>query len=101
VFALERITKNRRIVDYAGELIRNRDSLARESRYLDEGCVWVFRVNRAWSRDAAVGGNIARYINHGCRPNCYYEITGHTIWILAALTIEQGVQQTYDYSTVG
>jgi uncharacterized protein len=101
VFALERITKNRRIVDYAGELIRNRDSLARESRYLDEGCVWVFRVNRAWSRDAAVGGNIARYINHACRPNCYYQISGHTIWIRAARTIEPGEELTYDYSTDG
>ena len=33
-----------------------------------EGCIWVFRVNRAWSRDAAVGGNIARFINHSCTP---------------------------------
>ena len=79
VFAAEPITKNTRIVDYAGELIRNRDSGPREARYLEQGCIWVFRINRAWSRDAAVGGNIARFINHACRPNCWFEVAGTTI----------------------
>ena len=55
VFAAEPISKNTRIIDYAGELIRNSRSAARESRYLRQGCIWVFRVNRTWSRDAAVG----------------------------------------------
>ncbi len=101
VFALEPIHKNTRIVDYAGELIRNRDSEAREERYLAEGCIWVFRVNRIWSRDAAVGGNIARFINHACRPNCWIEIVGRTIWIRASRTIRVGEELTYDYATDG
>ena len=63
----EPIAKNTRIIDYAGELVRNSQSEAREDRYLADGCIWVFRVNRTWSRDAAVGGNIARFINHACR----------------------------------
>ena len=73
VFAAEPIAKNTRIIDYAGQLIRNRDSTEREERYLGEGCIWVFRVNRRWSRDAAVGGNIARFINHACKPNCWWK----------------------------
>ena len=101
VFALEPITKNARIVDYAGELIRNRDSEAREERYLAEGCIWVFRVNRTWSRDAAVGGNIARFINHACRPNCWFEVVEQTIWIRASRNIRAGEELTYDYATVG
>jgi hypothetical protein len=56
VFALEPINKNKRIIDYAGELIHNSKSSAREAEYLEEGCIWVFRINRAWSRDAGVGG---------------------------------------------
>jgi hypothetical protein len=60
VFAAEPITKNTRIIDYAGELVRNSRSGAREARYLAKGAIWVFRVNRTWSRDAAVDGNIAR-----------------------------------------
>src|ERR1044071_2552710 len=83
VFALETINKNKRIIDYAGELISNKQSEPREDRYLTNGCIWVFRVNSRWSRDAAVGGNIARYINHSCTPNCWIEVVGKTIWIRA------------------
>ena len=101
MFADEPITKNTRIVDYAGELVRTSESEPREERYLAEGCVWVFRVNRTWSRDAAVGGNIARFINHACRPNCWFEIAGTTIWIRASRTIAAGEELTYDYATVG
>ena len=101
VFAAERITKNTRIVDYAGELIPNTKSASREERYLKQGCIWVFRVNRRWSRDAAVGGNIARLINHACRPNCWWEVVGTTIWIRASRTIEPGEELTYDYATTG
>ena len=101
VFAGQTITKNTRIIDYAGELVRNSQSQARENRYLADGCVWVFRVNRIWSRDAFVGGNIARFINHACRPNCWIEIAGHTIWIRASRTIEAGEELTYDYYTDG
>jgi len=102
VFAAEPIAKNQRIIDYAGELLRNDEACeAREERYLAEGCIWVFRVNRAWSRDAAVGGNIARFINHSCTPNCWWEVVDKTIWIRAARPIRRGEELTYDYSTIG
>jgi SET domain-containing protein len=101
VFALESINKNRRIIEYAGELVRNDQSEGREERYLAEGCIWVFRVNRTWSVDAAVGGNLARFINHSCKPNCWFEIAGTTIWIRAARRIRKGEELTYDYATEG
>jgi SET domain-containing protein len=103
VFALQTINKNKRIIDYAGELINNKQSESREDRYLSKGCIWVFRVNRNWSRDAAVGGNIARFINHSCRPNCWIEVDAktRTIWVRAAKTIRKGQELTYDYNTEG
>lgn len=103
VFALETINKNKRIIDYAGELISNRQSEAREDKYLSKGCIWVFRVNRNWSRDAAVGGNVARFINHSCTPNCWIEVDGktRTIWVRAARQIRKGQELTYDYNTEG
>ena len=85
VFAVEPITKNTRIIDYAGELVRNGPALnAREDGVPRQGCIWVFRLNRAWSRDADVNGNIARFINHACKPNCYFQVIDQTIWIRAA-----------------
>src|SRR5688572_20828102 len=102
VFAVEPISKNTRIIDYAGELVRNgKKCESREARYLREGCIWVFRVNRAWSRDAAVGGNIARFINHSCTPNCWFHVVEKTIWIRAARNIRRGEELTYDYATIG
>ena len=101
VFALEPINKNKRIIDYAGELISNKQSVNREDRYLRKGCIWVFRVNRNWSRDANVDGNIARFINHSCTPNCWFEVVDKTIWIRAARNIRRGEELTYDYSIIG
>ncbi len=97
VFALEPINKNKRIIDYAGELIHNSRSGRREAKYLKEGCIWVFRVNRAWSRDAAVGGNIARFINHSCTPNCYASIVKGHILYMSARAIKAGEELTIDY----
>jgi uncharacterized protein len=102
VFAAEPIAKHARIIDYAGELIRNDEECeAREARYLADGCTWIFRVNRAWSRDASVGGNIARFINHSCTPNCSFEVVDKTIWIKAARAIRRGEELTYNYSIIG
>ncbi len=101
VFAKQRITKNTRIVPYEGELIDHKESYKRETKYLKRGEIWCFTVNRRWVRDAQVGGNIARFINHACRPNCYSQIVGKTIWIRAGRTIEPGEELTYDYYTDG
>ena len=102
VFAGDAIRKNTRIIDYDGELIRNdAECEAREEAYRERGEMWVFRVNRAWSRDANVGGNIARFINHSCSPNCYFEVVDKTIWIKAARNIRRGEELTYDYKPIG
>jgi uncharacterized protein len=101
VFANQRINKNTRIIDYAGEKISHQESLRRERRYMERGLIWCFQINRHWVRDAAVDGNIARFINHSCRPNCYVHIIGDTIWIRAARNIRKGEELTYDYMTDG
>jgi len=101
VFAVEPINKNKRIIDYAGELIDYKESLKRETKYLKRGEIWCFTVNNRRVRDANSGGNFARFINHGCVPNCYTQIVGHTIWIRAARNIKPGDELTYNYHTDG
>ena len=101
VFALEPINKNKRIIDYAGELIDYKESLRRETKYLKRGEIWCFTVNSRWVRDANRGGNDARFINHACKPNCYSHIVGRTIWIRAARNIKAGEELTYNYHTDG
>jgi len=101
VFALEPINKNTRITHYAGEKISHQESLKREVKYLMRGRIWCFQLNRRWVIDAAVGGNVARFINHSCAPNCYVDIRDGIIWIRAARNIRRGEELTYHYNTDG
>src|SRR5690349_19899733 len=99
VYALQTIPKNKRIIDYAGEKISNQESLKRERRYIRTGHIWCFKLTNRTVVDAAVGGNVARFINHSCRPNCYIDIKEGTIWIRAARNIKRGEELTYNYNT--
>tara|TARA_B100000745_G_C20036026_1_gene352877 strand:- start:317 stop:787 length:471 start_codon:yes stop_codon:yes gene_type:complete len=101
VFASESINKNKRIIHYAGEKIRNRDSTSREESYLSRGEIWCFKINHLFTRDAFVGGNVARFINHSCTPNCYSNVIGDTIWIIAGRNISPREELTYNYFTEG
>jgi SET domain-containing protein len=101
VFATSRITKNTRVIHYAGELISNQESLKRERRYIRNGHIWCFKLTNRSVIDAGVGGNVARFINHGCKPNCYIDIKKGVIWIRAARNIRKGEELTYDYNTDG
>lgn len=101
VYAGQTIDEDTRIVEYKGDLISQAEGWRRERRYLPRQRIWIFNIDERWARDAAFGGNIARYINHACRPNCYVDIIGKTIWILASRRIERSEELTYDYNTDG
>ena len=101
MFATETIPKNKRIIDYAGEKIPNKESLKREAKYLAKGHIWCFKLTSRTAVDAMVGGNNARFINHSCKPNCYVQIIDGVIWIRAAKTIRKGTELNYDYNTDG
>jgi len=101
VYATEIIPKNKRIIHYAGEKISNHESLRRERRYIKRGHIWCFKLTNRTAIDAGVGGNVARFINHACRPNCYVHIVDGIIWIRAARKIRRGEELTYNYNTDG
>ena len=101
VYAGQTIEEDTHIVQYKGELVSQAEGSRREDRYLPRQRIWIFNINSRWVRDAAIGGNIARYINHACEPNCYVDIVGHTIWIRASRRIRKGEELTYDYNTEG
>lgn len=101
VFATTAISKNTRVAEYTGERISHAESRRREERQLKSGRIWCFTVNNRVVVDAAVGGGVARYINHSCRPNCYSRVVDRRIWICAARQIRRGEELTYDYHTKG
>ena len=73
----------------------------KRTRFEARGRIWCFTVNRRAVIDASVGGNVARFINHSCQPNCYSQVVDGTIWIRAARNIRRGEELTYDYNTQG
>ena len=101
VYASEPIAEDTRIVEYKGQLVPQEEAWRREQRYLPRQRIWIFTINGRWARDAGFGGNIARYVNHACNPNCYTEIFRHHIWIIASRDIKPGEELTYDYNTDG
>jgi uncharacterized protein len=98
VYARKDIPKGTRLIEYTGEVISNAEA---DRRYEDEKMsrhhTFLFILNSRWCVDAAVGGNIARFINHKCDPNCVAWIEGRHIWIDALRDIRQGDELGYEY----
>jgi len=89
-FALEPISKGKKIIEYTGPLISNEEVEKRSGKYF-------FGVNTKWSIDGSPRSNIARYINHSCRPNAEALISGRRVWIYSKRNIKPGEEVTYDY----
>lgn len=98
-FAIQRIRKGTRIIEYLGERITPKEADARyEGDLVPHSRVLLFKVDKRTVIDAGVGGNEARFINHSCEPNCEAVIESRRIFIETVRTISPGEELTYDYS---
>ena len=89
--ALKRIPKGKRIVEYFGPLITNEEVERKNGLYF-------FGVNNRWSIDGSARHNLARYINHSCKPNAEAIVSQRgRVWIFAMKNIKPGEEITYDY----
>lgn len=93
LFAIEEIRKRAFIVQYTGRLITTEESDRREAR----GASYMFEVNKNWTIDGSTRRNLARYVNHACRPNA--EAVGRKggIAYVARRKIRPGEEITVDY----
>ena len=68
LFALECIESNDMVIEYIGEVIRQKVADAREKKYekIGIGSSYLFRVDEDTIIDATMRGNLARFINHSC-----------------------------------
>jgi uncharacterized protein len=57
----------------------------------------AYRGNKRWTIDGSPRWNLARYINHSCRPNAKPVGRRGGIVIVALRRIEPGEEITYDY----
>ena len=90
LFALQPIAKGKRIAEYTGPRISNEKVEKSNGKYF-------FGVNSKWSIDGSPRSNIARYINHSCRPNSEAIISRGRVWIWSRRNIKAGEEIAYDY----
>ena len=92
LFTTVPIKKGTYVIEYIGELISADEADRRGGQYL-------FEINSRWTIDGKGRDNLARYINHSCRPNCESDTNERTktITIEAIKNIQAGEELTYDY----
>jgi SET domain-containing protein len=96
LFATKPIKKGAKIVRYFGPILdsKKKKDDAIENKYL-------FELNGRWTIDGSVRKNIARYINHACKPNAESDVSPRKrkVVIRAIKKIEPGEEINYDYGT--
>jgi len=102
VFADEPITAGEMIVEYRGEIIGNAMAEKRQVEYeRARGSDYMFRIDAHTVCDATKLGNVARFLNASCDPNCYTQIITiqgtKRIAIYAKKDIRVGDELCYDY----
>ncbi|XP_040928361.1 histone-lysine N-methyltransferase SETD1B-A-like [Betta splendens] len=103
LFAMEPIAADEMVIEYVGQIIRQVIADMREQRYEEEGIgsSYLFRVDQDTIIDATKCGNLARFINHSCNPNCYAKIitveSQKKIVIYSRQPISVDEEITYDY----
>ncbi len=100
VFAVETIPRGRKVIEYTGERLNLRQARARQRKVWRRGGTRIdalFRLNRHWTLDGAVGGSGAERINHCCDPNLKTRrIRGHILYF-SRRRIRPGEELTVDY----
>ena len=98
VFALRRIRKGTTVIEYLGDRISHEEADERYERQGRQGQSHIlFTVDSKTVIDAGSNGNEARFINHGCDPNCESGIMEKRVFIEAIRTIQPGEELVYDY----
>jgi SET domain-containing protein len=98
VFALRRIRKGTTVTEYLGDRVSHDEADARyENKDPNDNHTFLFTVDSKTVIDGGVGGNDARFINHGCDPNCESTTADKRIFVEAIRTIQPGEELAYDY----
>jgi uncharacterized protein len=90
LFSVAPFKKGEFVIEYIGERLTGKKADERYNKYL-------FEVDSNLTIDGSVRNNVARYVNHSCRPNCEVRIYAKRVRIWTVRKIKPGEQFTYDY----
>ncbi|XP_053697450.1 histone-lysine N-methyltransferase SETD1 [Sabethes cyaneus] len=103
LFAMEPIAADEMVIEYVGQMVRPSVADLRETKYeaIGIGSSYLFRIDMETIIDATKCGNLARFINHSCNPNCYAKVitieSEKKIVIYSKQPIGVNEEITYDY----
>ncbi len=92
-YARQTIAAGTRVIEYLGERISKAESLV----LCEADNVYIFDIDDEFDLNGNVAWNPARFLNHGCAPNCEAEQDEARIWILALRDIPVGEELTFNY----
>jgi SET domain-containing protein len=91
LFAETPIKRKDFVIEYWGTLLRDTEANEKGGKYLfDIG-------DTPWTIDGTTRANLARYINHSCKPNCEAIQEGKRVFLYATRAIKPGEELSYDY----
>ncbi|KAF3625691.1 Histone-lysine N-methyltransferase ASHH1 [Capsicum annuum] len=103
LLAGENIKAGQFIIEYCGEVILSEEAKKRSHIYEahDLKDTYIISLNSNYFIDATRKGNLARFINHSCRPNCEtrkWTVLGESrVGIFAEQDISVGMELTINY----
>lgn len=105
VFATVDLPADSEVIGYRGRLLTHAQADRIYGGTADTGHTFLFTLNDRYVVDGNVGGNVARWINHSCNPNCRASVIedpdgdpkADRIVIEAIRDIRAGDELTYDY----
>ncbi len=90
LFAVDKIPKGACITEYIGKPVPEKDQYTHRGKYL-------FWLSDKIMVDGNIPENIAKYVNHSCRPNCEADGPSGHVYISTLREIIPGEELTYDY----
>lgn len=108
LFATKAFASGDLIIEYCGELLKSEEMVNRRDQMyslmgarFSKSC-YLFRLDENRVLDATLKGNLSRFINHSCDPNCFsrtvsFEGKNKKLFIFALKVIEPGEEIVFDY----
>jgi uncharacterized protein len=90
LLTMQPIGVGKRVIEYVGPIVTTNVVDGSRGKYF-------FKIDEGYAVDGSARSNLARYINHCCRPNAEAFIYGRRVWIYSKRALRAGDQITIDY----
>lgn len=103
LIAGEKIKKGQFIIQYIGEVLslKSEEGIKRLNDYSKSTCTYMMKLGGSEVIDPSYKGNMARFINHSCDPNCEtqkWNVLGEIcVGIFAVRDIQIGEELSFNY----